>query len=619
MGLFKLPSPHPNLSRNGYDLSSRKVFSAPAGALLPIGVWECNPTEKFSFKVDDFVRTQPLNTAAFARCKEYYHFFFVPYRSLWNHSDKFFTGVTNGDRMYERPSLSDKLTGNEGNFIPSSMPSFYIDELHSLLISQNKELVDKLSAYSRQNDKAYKVGSPNFISELEKIKLDIKGLTLSSKDALGYDYAFGAFRLLHMLGYGIDDKGQVFHPYKDMTAEEITSSKNGKIDWSSITDIDDILSYFVPHNLANPFRLLGYQRIYNDFYRNQLWEKPIPYTFNVDWCNDNSKLQLKNTEMYQMCQLRYRHWTKDFYTGIYPTASYNEGIFNLPNYTNSVSSVKRGDDGVRTSSGLSNSVSTSDIRAMFALEKMLERTRAANGLDYSNQIAAHYGFKVPEGRRDVAQFIGGVDNTIVINEVMSTANSSIDGTTKTGSVVGQVFGKGIGTMSSGRIDFEAKEHGMIFCIYSISPQVDYDARQFDPFNRKFKREDYFQPEFENLGYQPLIQSDVCFGGSPLDGVKFGNSILGYTPRYSEYKTSRDMLYNQFMTGGSMNAWTTPRNNYTKGKSRLSVPDLLIDPNILYPIFGLRYNGKSDTDQFLINSYFDVKAVRPMAVNNQSLV
>nr|WP_311147914.1 major capsid protein [Prevotella pallens] len=612
MGLFKLPSPHPNLSRNGYDLSSRKVFSAPAGALLPIGVWECNPTEKFSFKVDDFVRTQPLNTAAFARCKEYYHFFFVPYRSLWNHSDKFFTGVTNGDRMYERPSFVDKLTANEGNFVPTSMPSFYLDELHRLLISQNKDLSAKLSAYSKDAKKVYKAGGANFVELLEKTKLDLSNLTLSSYDALGYEYAYGAFRLLHMLGYGIDDKGQVFHPYRQVSDKE-PGDRSGLFDMESL---DEVLSYFIPHNLANPFRLLGYQRIYNDFYRNQLWEKPIPYTFNVDWCNSSTKLQLKNTEVYQMCQLRYRHWTKDFYTGVYPTASYNEGIFNLPNYTNSKAEINKNNDGVSASAG---AISTSDIRAMFALEKMLERTRAANGLDYSNQIAAHYGFKVPESRRDVAQFIGGVDNTIVINEVMSTANSSIDGTSKTGSVVGQVFGKGIGTMSSGRIEFEAKEHGMIFCIYSISPQVDYDARQFDPFNRKFKREDYFQPEFENLGYQPLIQSDVCFGGTPLDGTKYGNTILGYTPRFSEYKTSRDMLYNQFMTGGSLNAWTTPRNNYTNTKARLSVPDLLIDPNVLYPIFGLKYNGKSDTDQFLINSYFDVKAVRPMAVNNQSLV
>ena len=605
MGLFKLPSPHPNLSRNGYDLSSRKVFSAPAGALLPIGVWECNPTEKFSFKVDDFVRTQPLNTAAFARCKEYYHFFFVPYRALWQHSDKFFTGVTNGDRMFDRPSFLNQLRGEEGNFVPSSMPSFYLDELHRLLISKDAELSKEATSLTRAPGMLFKTGGVDFVDKIEKSKVEFGKLNLSEKDALGYSYTYGAFRLLHMLGYGIDDKGRVFYP-------EIFEKAPADLD-----PMAKALTYFIPHNLANPFRLLGYQRIYNDFYRNQLWEKPVPYTFNVDWCNSNVKLNLSAAEIYQCCQLRYRHWTKDFYTGVYPTASYNEGIFNLPNYTNSNANINKSNDGVSAAS--SGIISTSDIRAMFALEKMLERTRAANGLDYSNQIAAHYGFKVPESRRDVAQFIGGVDNTIVINEVMSTANSSIDGTSKTGSVVGQVFGKGIGTMSSGRIDFEAKEHGMIFCIYSISPQVDYDARQFDPFNRKFKREDYFQPEFENLGYQPLIQSDVCFGGSPAKPLEFGNDILGYTPRFSEYKTSRDMLYNEFMTGGSLNAWTTPRNNYTKNKKGLTVPDLLIDPNVLYPIFGLKYNGKSDTDQFLINSYFDVKAVRPMAVNNQSLV
>lgn len=605
MGLFKLPSPHPNLSRNGYDLSSRKVFSAPAGALLPIGVWECNPTEKFSFKVDDFVRTQPLNTAAFARCKEYYHFFFVPYRALWQHSDKFFTGVTNGDRMFDRPSFLNQLKGDEGNFVPSSMPSFYLDELHRLLISKDAELSKEATSLTRVPGMLFKTGGVDFSEKIEKSKIEFGKFNLSEKDALGYSYTYGAFRLLHMLGYGIDDKGRVFYP-------EIFEKAPADLD-----PMAKALTYFIPHNLANPFRLLGYQRIYNDFYRNQLWEKPVPYTFNVDWCNSNVKLNLSAAEIYQCCQLRYRHWTKDFYTGVYPTASYNEGIFNLPNYTNSNANINKSNDGVSAAS--SGIISTSDIRAMFALEKMLERTRAANGLDYSNQIAAHYGFKVPESRRDVAQFIGGVDNTIVINEVMSTANSSIDGTSKTGSVVGQVFGKGIGTMSSGRIDFEAKEHGMIFCIYSISPQVDYDARQFDPFNRKFKREDYFQPEFENLGYQPLIQSDVCFGGSPAKPLEFGNDILGYTPRFSEYKTSRDMLYNEFMTGGSLNAWTTPRNNYTKNKKGLTVPDLLIDPNVLYPIFGLKYNGKSDTDQFLINSYFDVKAVRPMAVNNQSLV
>lgn len=75
MSLFKVPSPKPRLARNGFDLSSRRVFSAKAGQLLPVGCWEVNPSEHFRFQVQDLVRTTTVNTAAFARMKEYYHFF----------------------------------------------------------------------------------------------------------------------------------------------------------------------------------------------------------------------------------------------------------------------------------------------------------------------------------------------------------------------------------------------------------------------------------------------------------------------------------------------------------------------------------------------------------------
>ena len=95
MGLFKMPAPKPRLARNGFDLSSRRIFSAKAGQLLPIGCWEVNPSEHFKFSVQDLVRTTTLNTASYARMKEYYHFFFVSYRSLWQWFDQFIVGTNN--------------------------------------------------------------------------------------------------------------------------------------------------------------------------------------------------------------------------------------------------------------------------------------------------------------------------------------------------------------------------------------------------------------------------------------------------------------------------------------------------------------------------------------------
>ena len=656
MSLFKLPAPHPNLNRNGYDLSSRRIFSAPAGALLPIATWEANPGEKFRISVQDLVRAQPLNTAAFARCKEYYHFFFVPYKSLWQHSDRFFTGVTEGDSAFSKPDGKTDF-----NFVPKTVPMFNLKDVVSLLHASTADLfnsenlgiskekgvgVTRGSYQSSILDDIHSGTKTNPIDKkkldelIEKMRLalpaDLKPYydrfvvsKLSSKDALGYLYKFGAFRLLHFLGYGVDNNGFIV----DFNASYVAGT--GEI----VKNVLAKKTYKLPDIKANVFRLLAYQRIYNDFYRNDLWEAAQPDVFNVDWCCNNNSLDISDELVYKMCQLRYRHWSKDWVTSAYPTASYDKGIFELPDYVNgntgfATTEVKRDvvnnrgsqleiksmDAGSLGSNNISY-ISPNDIRAMFALEKMLERTRAANGLDYSNQIAAHFGFKVPESRKNCASFIGGFDNQISISEVVTTSNGSVDGTASTGSVVGQVFGKGIGAMNSGHISYDVKEHGLIMCIYSIAPQVDYDARELDPFNRKFSREDYFQPEFENLGMQPVIQSDLCLciNSAKSDSSGQHNNVLGYSARYLEYKTARDIIFGEFMSGGSLSAWATPKNNYTFEFGKLSLPDLLVDPKVLEPIFAVKYNGSMSTDQFLVNSYFDVKAIRPMQVNDMSLI
>jgi hypothetical protein len=254
---------------------------------------------------------------------------------------------------------------------------------------------------------------------------------------------------------------------------------------------------------------------------------------------------------------------------------------------------------------------------------MLEATRRAHGLDYQSQIAAHFGFDVPESRKPMAHFIGGFDNAISIGEVIATASGTAG---DSHSVVGQVTGKGIGSLNSHAIEFTSKEHGIIMCIHSIVPQPDYNAIFVDPFNTKLNREDYFQPEFQDLGYVPLKSSDLAFfrSDTPSNSREVNNKVLGYVPRYHEYKTARDVVFGDFMTGLSLNAWTTPRwdfINYKKADNKVSVDlsasNFMIDPGIMDNIFAVGYDGGSSTDQFLVNSYFNVKAVRPMSVTGLS--
>ncbi|MBW4912156.1 hypothetical protein KZY67_05790 [Prevotella melaninogenica] len=591
MSLFKIPSPKPKLARNGFDLSSRRIFSAKAGQLLPVGCWECNPSEHFQISVQDIVRTTNLNTAAFARMKEYYHFFFVSYKSLWQWFDQFIVGTSNPVSALNGIKKNHTV---DYNYVCSSTPMFDLN---------------------------------TFVTHLKSDTMK------NTFDSQAFPFKDGAFKLLNLLNYGVTEKGK-FYDYKSYF------SNSNNLGSTFLTD-----AAHKGNVMVSPFRLLAYQKIFNDFYRNQDWSPADVRSFNIDDYADDSNLIIDKSVAQSFCQMRYRPYPKDWLTSMKPTPNYDKGIFNLPDYVNGVSRFKpernSGSVGVSTvapNTGSNMSFSVNDLRAAFALDKMLEATRRANGLDYSSQIEAHFGFKVPESRASDARFLGGFDNSIPISEVVATADTN----NSNGKQLGDLAGKGLGSLNSGKISFDVKEHGIIMCIYSAAPQVEYNASYLDPFNKKFKREDFYQPEFADLGYQPVLSSDLLLTAvdptktptvldhkgsniAPTAANELNNLLLGWQTRYNEYKTARDVVFGDFETSGSLRYWTTPRfdlrfDRYVSKKSDipaggyasgLSSAQFYVNPNIVNPIFLVTAVAG---DHFYINSFFDVKAVRPMSVH-----
>ena len=602
MSLFKIPSPSPRLARNGYDLSSRRVFSAKAGELLPVGVWECNPSEHFSFQIQDLVRTANLNTAAYARMKEYYHFFFVSYKSLWQWFDQFIVGTPNPVSALNGVNIVGTKRGQtDYGAICSNVPTFDLLELARSLYSG----AAKSAPY----------------------------------DSQGMSFGDGAFKLLNMLGYGVTNKGKLYNYLDYFGAYDDKKLVDNKT--STLPPNSDFLREFKYR--VSPFRLLAYQKIFNDFYRNQDWSSADVASFNVDDFAEDNHLNIDNVRAKKFVQMRYRPYPKDWLTSIKPTPNYDKGIFNLPSYVTKSSPDSVSRDVGSTYISSSGTFSVNDLRAAFALDKMLEATRRANGTDYSSQIEAHFGFKVPESRAGDARFLGGFDNSVSISEVVSTSDTS----SSSGAALGTIGGKGVGSLTSGRIDFDVKEHGIIMCIYSVAPQVEYNASYVDPFNRKLKREDFFQPEFADLGYQPILTSDLLFSihnpaknselPSPNSDFSTGavdvnnevnNILLGWQVRYNEYKTARDVVFGDFETIGNLKYFTTPRfdlafdrkvtRNSSTGfdsfSSGLSSRQFYVNPCVLNSIFLV---DAREADHFYVNSFFDVKAVRPMSVHGLS--
>lgn len=135
--IMSLKSLRNKTSRNGFDLSSKRNFTAKAGELLPILCKEVLPGDKFEIDLKTFTRTQPLNTAAFARMREYYDFYFVPYELLWNKAGTVLT------QMYDNPQHALSIAGNGSYALNGEMPYVTCSSIASYL---NKVAVDSTDA-----------------------------------------------------------------------------------------------------------------------------------------------------------------------------------------------------------------------------------------------------------------------------------------------------------------------------------------------------------------------------------------------------------------------------------------------------------------------------------------
>lgn len=522
-------------SRNGFDLSFKKNFTAKAGELLPVMVKEVLPGDSFNINLKSFTRTQPVNTAAFARMREYYDFFFVPYDLLWNKAN---TALT---QMYDNPQHAVSLDPTQNFVLSGEMPYVTASDIATYL-------------------SVVYAGSGGAVS----------------RNYFNYSRAELSAKLLEYLGYGN------FHPY--------VTSKN--LDWESSPLMADL-------NL-NLFGLLAYQKIYADFFRDSQWERISPSTFNVDYLSgENMRIDFSSTQFvnnYNFFDLRYCNWQKDLFHGVLPRQQYGSTAT------------------VQTSDAVAGSPTEFTILALRQaefLQKWKEITQSGNK-DYKDQIEKHWGVSAGDTVSEMCTYLGGISSSLDINEVVNT--------NITGDNAADIAGKGTG-VSGGSINFNAgAKYGLIMCIYHCLPMLDYTTDFVDPAFTKVNVTDYAIPEFDRVGMQavPLVQMM-----NPLKSQ--GDApylVLGYAPRYIDYKTSFDVSVGAFKR--DLKNWVISYGNQSlinqlgsKDSVDEPVPSLgdvnytmfKVNPNSLNPLFAVAVNSELSSDQFLCSSFFDVKVVR----------
>lgn len=562
--------------RSSFDLSSKKLFTAKIGEILPCYWQIAIPGNKYRISSDWFTRTVPVNTAAYTRIMEYYDFYAVPLRLISRALPQAFTQMTE----YMTSAASNSANTEQLSSVP-----------YAPVGNISAEIQSRVAA--------------------------------NAVDDAGFGFAYGSCKLLDMLGYGS------FIGPNNTKKQEITKQYLG-LDTTSLADAQNPLIYGTSINL-NLLPIFAYQKIYFDFYSNSQWEKHLAYSYNVDYWDGKSSVEISA----DMIKLRYANYPKDYFLGVLPSSQYGSVAILPSSYMASqpsfavgaaVSSNKSSTSVVANpaagtsvvtstvspASGrglyVNSDLSALSIRATEYLQRWKEVVQFSSK-DYSDQMAAQFGIKAPEYMGNHAHYIGGWSNAININEVLNT-NLTADNSQAV------IAGKGIGSKSGHTINYDCgAEHQVIMCVYHAVPLLDWSLKGHNPQLLCTSVSDFPQPAFDQLGMQPVPA--LALNNSPSSP----NGNIGYNLRYWQWKSAVDTVHGAFRPAAAYQSWVAPLQGsqvQVSGVSSFSYQSFKIRPQQLNSIFEPQITASNNYsvayDQLLCNVNFQVYAVQNLDRN-----
>lgn len=587
------PTYQAHLSKTGFDVSQTFNFSSSCGHILPVWYDIANPGEHYSLSTNLFTRTQPLASAPMVDIDEYIDWFFVPFSLLYGNFDSWIYGIND-----QHSSLMfDQLKGGASNALPciDATGGFY----------SSNQVPSGLSMSSRS---VSNTGEPVFedwnrmasrlCDHLEQVPF--VALHKGSRFSFPF-YNFAAYQCIcdryyrntqyvssNVKAYNFDDLLGVPKSFLGWfnTGSSVPPSQNATlIDSTRVCDL---------------FRL--HYRPYNLDYFTNTQPSPLQNITNMLSTGTNIKGSNESPHVSYNMLLAVNNWL-DKNNG---TNTIDDIIIGKDTaYLDSQRDLNGFDDGnkvMNTSVSFKNSLA--NLRSSFAIDKLLSITQRA-GKHYDDQTLAHFGIKTDKDKYHDVLCIGQHKQQIHIGEVIATATTAGDES----STLGEIAGKGYGSGDSKKISFDVPCHGIIMACYSCVPRLKRQI-EVNKLNMRVHREDFYQPEFDNLGLQPLFSYE-------MNGVPFhaesensmgehapfpqpNNMVCAWQYRYMESKVKYDRTSKAFLPEYPFQSWTITTDFQTPvlGSGVVStgkmftdyVSSLFCSPNALDQIMLLGYDS-----------------------------
>lgn len=247
-------------------------------------------------------------------------------------------------------------------------------------------------------------------------------------------------------------------------------------------------------------------------------------------------------------------------------------------------------------------LSVNDMRTAFQLQKMLEAD-ARYGSRYNEYLLGHFGVTSPDARLQFTEYLGGGRIPISIQQVSQTS---------AGTETSPLGAFGANSQSVGKVRYSKGfvEHGFVMtvgCIRQIHTYSQGVPRMFF----RHKREDFYDPKLANLSEQPVYTAQLFgYASSSNDTTDLDDVAFGYNEAWAEYRYEPSIITGQMRSGlsNSLDVWHLG----DKYDSAPTLTSSFTNETSTYIDRALTVETSSQ-DNFLLDAWFDVKAIRVMPV------
>lgn len=587
------------------DLSCDFITTGDFFEVTPVYIKEMVPGEHIRIESEEFTRLQPLNVPTFGRGNINTRGFFVPMRTIMSQWNEFITdapAVTGGLSTSTSPTM----------VVPSSVPVVNAELICEAFLRQTGvngyPAILSLSTDSWGTNTTTAPGTYDF-------KIDVQGtayyITLNQQGRR-------VKKTLESLGYKVYPKKSVAAgtypnvPELRWSAMPLLSVAKVYVDWyiNSAYGIlyEDALWIQRMLNNVNPssidiqapevVRLLNFivMANYDSDYFVSAWDNPVspnPTAFI-------SNIVLPDVSM------------NDVYSSAKPGV-YNGTAFGNTDNTPAIVSL------TLANAAVSPAVSRLTDYALTALKSLTDYMKRHQmvGVHAFDRYLARFGKGLSDEQLRRSKYLGAHKGSIQFGDIMQTTSD-----VESGLGLGKFAGKGI-SYDKGVFEYTTNEYGYIILISSIIPSVGY-YQGIDRNILHTNKLDFWTPELDNLGVQTINANELYI---PYDGssnmINTYSYTFGFTPRYSEYKFSKDRLTGDFTVpslnwNGDLDAWHFMRkfddtsfagdpSNVVHSKDFVNGA---IDGEQYNRIFQ-GWNSKSPQDMFWMIWHFDVISHSPM--------